>query len=123
MFSFQVLDNGKWAYINQTKHHSRIKFFNPNTKKQSGSFILIPLKRLQRKYANGLLGIDTIRDTKDKAFVQHEVQFYEGITAAMADIFALVDFDKNMMKIFNRFIHWIKQRHSNVSYSMNQLIN
>ncbi|CAF4551796.1 unnamed protein product [Rotaria sp. Silwood1] len=113
--SFQILDSGKWAYINQTKNHSRIKFFNPDAKNQSGSFVLIPLKRFQRTYSNGLLGIDTLQDKKEKAFVQHEVQFYEGIASALSDTFTFVDFDKNMMKILHRFIYWIKQRCSNIS--------
>ncbi|CAF3964868.1 unnamed protein product, partial [Rotaria sp. Silwood1] len=59
---------GKWAYINQTKNHSRIKFFNPDAKNQSGSFVLIPLKRFQRTYSNGLLVIDTLQDKKEKAY-------------------------------------------------------
>ncbi|CAF2853599.1 unnamed protein product [Rotaria sp. Silwood2] len=113
--SFQILDGGKWTYINQTKNHSRIKFFNPDAKNQSGSFVLIPLKRFQRTYSNGLLGIDTIRDKKEKAFVQHEAQFYEGIASALSDTFTFVDFDKNMMKILHRFTYWIKQRCSNIS--------
>src|SRR5689334_10824450 len=113
--SFQILDSGKWTYINQTKNHSRLYFFDPNMKNNSGSFVLIPLKRLQRKYSFGLLGIDTIRDQKEKAFAQHEVQFYEGITSALSDTFTFIDFDTNMMKILHRFTYWIKQRCSNVS--------
>jgi hypothetical protein len=62
------------------------------------------------------LGIDTIRDKKEKAFAQHEVQFYEGIASALADVFTFADFDNNMMKILQRFIYWTKQRCSNVSY-------
>ncbi|CAM4762867.1 unnamed protein product [Rotaria magnacalcarata] len=112
--SFQILETGKWAYFNQTKNHTLIKFFNPLAQKQSGSFVIIPLKRLQQTYAYGLLGIDTIQDKKEKAFVQHDVQFYEGIASALADIFTFVDFDKNMMKILQRFTYWIKQRCSNV---------
>jgi hypothetical protein len=114
-FSFQILDSGKWTYINQTKNHSRLYLFDSNVKNQSGSFVLIPLKRLQSKYSNGVLGIDTIRDKKEKAFGQHEVQFYEGIASALADTFTFVDFDNNMMKIIHRFTYWIKQRCSNVS--------
>ncbi|CAF3746132.1 unnamed protein product [Rotaria sordida] len=113
--SFQILDSGKWAYINQTKNHSSIKFFNPDDKNQSGSFVLIPLKRLQHTSSNGLLGIDTIQDKKEKAFAQHEVQFYEGVASALSDTFTFVDFDKNMMKILQRFTYWIEQRCSNVS--------
>ncbi len=68
------------------------------------------------------MGIDTIRDKKEKAFVQHEVQFYEGIASALSDTFTFVDFEKNMMKIFQRFIYWITQRCSNVRHlSINYL--
>ena len=42
--SFQVLENGQWAYINQTKNHARIYFFDSDAKNDSGSFVLIPLK-------------------------------------------------------------------------------
>jgi hypothetical protein len=62
------------------------------------------------------LGIDTIRDKKEKAFVQHEIQFYEGITSALSDTFTFVDFDNNIMKILQRFISWIQQRSLNVRY-------
>jgi hypothetical protein len=62
------------------------------------------------------LGIDTIRDKKEKAFLQHEVQFYEGIASALSDTFTFVDFDHNMMKILQRFIYWMQQRCSNVSH-------
>ena len=103
--------------MNQTKNHSRIYFFDPNVKNSPGSLVLIPLKRLQGKTSNGLLGIDTIRDRKEKAFVQHEVQFYEGLAAALSETFTFVDFEKNMMKILQRFIYWIQQRHSNVRRS------
>jgi signal transduction protein with GAF and PtsI domain len=114
--SFQVLDSGKWAYINQTKNHSRIYFFDPEAKTQSGSFVLLPIKRLQRKSSNGVLGIDTIRDKKEKAFAQNEVQFYEGIATTLAEIFTFLDFDNNMIKILQRFTHWVKQKCPNVSY-------
>ena len=69
---------------------------------------------MQGKYSNGLLGIDTIRDKKEKAFAQHEVQFYEGIASALSNTFTFVDFDNNMMKILHRFTYWVKQRCSNV---------
>ncbi|UJR33360.1 hypothetical protein I4U23_020808 [Adineta vaga] len=113
--SFQVLENGRWAYINQTKNHSRIHFFNPDAKQDSGSFVLMPLKRLQRKYPNGLLGIDTLQDKREKAFSKHEVQFYEGITSIISDTLTSLDFHNNIMKIFHRFIHWIKQRNFDIS--------
>ena len=91
-------------------------------RKQSGSFVLLPLKRLQRKLSTGLLGIDTIREKKEKAFVQHEVQFYEGIASALADTLTFVDFERNMMKILQRFIYWCQQRCSNVSRSPRKLL-
>jgi len=62
------------------------------------------------------LGIDTIRDRKDKAFVKHEIQFYEGIASALSDTLTFIDFDNNMMKILHRFIYWIQQRCSNVNH-------
>ena len=71
-FSFQILDNGGWAYITQTKKHTRVHFFNPTARSHSGSFVLMPLKRLQGQYSNGLLGIDTLREKRDKAFVAIE---------------------------------------------------
>lgn len=83
-------------------------------KKQSGSFVLLPLKCLQRKTSNGLLGIDTIREKREKAFVQHEVQFYEGIASALADTLTIIDFERNIMKILQRFIYWCQQRCSKV---------
>ncbi|CAF0960589.1 unnamed protein product [Adineta steineri] len=113
--SFQVLENGRWAYINQTKNHSRIHFFNPDAKNESGSFVLMPLKRIQRKYSNGLLGIDTIQEQKEKAFVKHEVKFYEGITSVLSDTLTFIDFHVNMIKILKRFTYWIQLRHINVS--------
>jgi len=61
------------------------------------------------------LGIDTIQDKKEKAFVQHEVQFYEGIASVLSDVFTFIDFDNNMMKILHRFTYWIEQRHLLVS--------
>jgi hypothetical protein len=61
------------------------------------------------------LGIDTIQDKKDKAFVQHEVQFYEGIASVLSDTLTFIDFDNNVIKILHRFIYWIKQRHVYVS--------
>jgi hypothetical protein len=111
---FQTLDNGKWTYINQTKNNPRLYFFDPNVKNQSGSFVLIPLKRIQRKSSNGVLGIDTIRDKKEKAFAQHEVQFYEGLASALSDTFTFMDFEKNLMKVLQRFTYWTHQRCSNV---------
>ena len=115
LFRFQILESGKWAYINQTKNHSRLHFFNPAMKHQSGSLVLLPLKREQSSHSNGLLGIDTIRDKKEKAFVQNEVQFYEGIASALSEIFSLMNLDHQAMKSIHRFIHWIQQRCSNVS--------
>jgi hypothetical protein len=67
------------------------------------------------------LGIDTIRDKKEKAFVQHEVQFYEGIASALSDTFTFVDFEKNMMKILQRFFYYIQQRCSNVRHLPNKI--
>lgn len=63
-----------------------------------------------------MLGVDTLKDKKEKAFIQHEVQFYEGIASVLSDTFTFVDFDKNMMKVLHRFTYWIQQRCSNVSY-------
>lgn len=115
LYSFQIVDTGKWAYFNQTKNHSRIKFFNPDARHQSGSLVLMPLKRIQKTNSTGILGIDTLQDRKDKAFSQHEVLFYEGIASALADTLTFVDFDKNMMKIVDRFTYWVRQRCSDVS--------
>ena len=83
-------------------------------KGQSGSFVLIPLKRIQRKSSNGVLGIDTIRDKKEKAFAQHEVQFYEGLVSALSDTFTFIHFEKNMTKVLQRFTYWTQKRCSNV---------
>ncbi|CAF0966176.1 unnamed protein product [Adineta ricciae] len=113
--SFQVLENGRWAYINQTKNHSRIYFFKPDAAHDSGSFVLMPLKRLQRKYSSGVLGIDTLQDKREKAFVKHEVQFYEGITSILSDTLTLLDLHSNILKIFHRFIYWIKERKFEIS--------
>lgn len=117
LFRFSVLDSGKWAYINQTKNHSRLHFFNPAMKHQSGSFVLMPFKRAQSPYSNGALGIDTIREKKEKAFVQNEVQFYEGVASALSETFASMNFDHHAMELIHRFIHWIQQRCPNVSNS------
>ncbi len=69
------------------------------------------------------MGIDTIRDKKDKAFIKHEVQFYEGIASALSDTLTFIDFNNNMMKILHRFIYWIGKRCLNVShYFKNKLI-
>ena len=109
-FSFQILDSGRWAYINQTKKHTRVHFFNPAARNQSGSFVLMPLKRLQGQCSNGLLGIDTLREKRDKAFVEHEIRFYESIASTLSDAFTLMHFHHNMMKMMHRFIYWVKQR-------------
>jgi hypothetical protein len=116
LIRFQILDTGKWAYVNQTKKHSRLHFFDANVRNQSGSLVLMPLKRFDSQYANGLLGIDTIRDGKDKAFVQHEIQFYEGIASTLSDKLTLINFHSNIMKVIRRFIYWISQRCSHVRH-------
>lgn len=83
-------------------------------KNQSGSFVLLPLRRLESDVSNGLLGIDTIRDRKEKAFAQHEVQFYEGVASTIAETFSTMKFDENVRKAIDRFLYWIEKRSSKV---------
>jgi len=78
-------------------------------KNQSGSLVLLPLKRLQRQTCNGVLAIDTIREKKEKAFVQHEVQFYEGVATILADTLTFMDFERLMLNVFRRFLFWIEK--------------
>lgn len=89
----------------------------------SGSFILLPLRDLQSSYSVGVLGIDTIREKKEKAFVQHEVQFYEGLAATVGETLTALKFDNIMMKIIDRFIYWAKQRFPRVSESFDFYLN
>jgi len=113
--SFQIVDAGKWAYVNQTKNHSRLVFFNSSMKTQSGSFVLMPIKRLKSNSIVGLLGLDTIRDKKEKAFSQHEVQFYEGVASALATTFSSMHFERIFHENFQRFLQSIEKRCRKVS--------
>ncbi|CAF0769314.1 unnamed protein product [Didymodactylos carnosus] len=108
--SFQVMDSGKPTYISQTKNNSRIHFFDENVKSNNGSFVLIPLKRTVRAKCNGCLGIDTVRDKKEKAFSNDEIQFYQAVALAFSETFGYVEFDDYMNTVISRASYWMNVR-------------
>ena len=96
--SLTVIESGRPIHVPSIGTHGNIHFWNPDQKEGDGSLLVLPLKETSRKQVFGVLAVDTLGDPQNltmggvagAGFTGHEIKFYQGVAAALADAFRVV---------------------------------
>ncbi|KAJ1186093.1 hypothetical protein NDU88_002877 [Pleurodeles waltl] len=110
--SFNAVDDGKPVHVPRVQYHGNIHFwkYDRPLDERTGSFLVLPLKD-SRMRIFGTLGIDTIRDPRERnIFLTHEISFYQGVSNTFSEAYHYVQTRRNILLLVSSALAWIHNR-------------
>ncbi|XP_078536145.1 EF-hand calcium-binding domain-containing protein 5 isoform X1 [Lissotriton helveticus] len=114
--SFNAVDEGKPVHVPRVQYHGNIHFwkYDRPLDERTGSFLVLPLKD-SRMRIFGTLGIDTIRDPRERnIFLTHEISFYQGVSNTFSEAYHYVQTRRNILQLVSSALAWIHNRAPNI---------
>ncbi|XP_074968854.1 EF-hand calcium-binding domain-containing protein 5 isoform X2 [Phalacrocorax aristotelis] len=110
--SFAAVEEGKPIHVPRVQLHGNIHFWNYDrpVEERRGSLLILPLHDVRWKVF-GILGLDTLRDQREKTiFLTHEISFYQGVSQAFSKAYHHVCRLENILQMTVTALDWLYPR-------------
>ncbi|NXX47259.1 EFCB5 protein, partial [Tricholaema leucomelas] len=114
--SFAAVEEGKPIHVPSVQLHGNIHFWNFDrpVDERKGSLLVLPLQDAHWR-AFGILGLDTLRDQREKAvFMSHEISFYQGVSHAFSKAYHHICTLENVLQMAVTALDWLYARAPNI---------